>query len=159
MAAEDFRDDNKDAGELGSGHSVTALYEIIPQGVESDVEIRGLDPLRFQSTSVRTEAGTSSELLFVKLRYKQPTGAQSVELTHTVYDETSPASDDLRFAASVAAFGMVLRGSEHCGGTTLADVAAWAQASMGPDLEGYRSEFVRMVKAAQRLQPDPVPVR
>jgi len=159
MAAEDFRDDNKDAGELGSGHSVTALYEIIPQGVESDVEIRGLDTLRYRSTPVRPEAGTSSELLFVKLRYKQPTGAQSVELTHTVYDEMSPASDDLRFAASVAAFGMILRGSDHCGGTTLADVAAWAEASMGADLEGYRSEFVRMVKAAQRLQPGPVPVR
>lgn len=159
MAAEDFRDDKKDAGELGSGHSVTALYEIIPQGVESGAEIRGLDPLRYRSTSVRPEAEAGSELLFVKLRYKQPTGEKSVELTHIVYDETSRASDDLRFAASVAAFGMVLRGSEHCGETTLADVAAWAQASMGADLEGYRSEFVRMVKAAQRLQPDPVPVR
>lgn len=157
MAAEDFDDDTKDAGDLGSGHSVTALYEIIPQGVESGVEIRGRGPLRYRSTSVRPAAEADSELLFVKVRYKQAAGAKSVELTHTVYDQTSRASDDLRFAASVAAFGMVLRGSKHCGATTLADVVGWARASVGADLEGYRAEFVRMVRAAQRLQPDPVP--
>ncbi len=159
LAAEDFRDDQKDAGELGSGHSVTALYEVIPHGVESQTEIRGLDPLRYQTTAVRPEANDASELLFVKLRYKRPTGSESVELRHVVPDEVSRASDDLTFAASVAAFGMILRDSEHCGEMALADVADWARASMGADLEGYRAEFLRLVEAAENLQPKPAPVR
>jgi Ca-activated chloride channel family protein len=104
LAAEDFNDDTQDAGELGAGHSVTALYEIVPVGVESPAEIRDVDPLRYQTPRTATPAAQSQELAFIELRYKAPDGEMSDLIEHAVKADvaTSP-STDFRFAAAVAA--------------------------------------------------------
>ncbi len=150
LAAEGFNDDTKDAGDLGAGHTVTALYEVIPTGVASATPVRGLDDLRYQSTEVRTEA-SSPELMFVKLRYKDPDGKRSRLLTHTVIDGTTMPSSDFTFAASVVAFGMVLRDSRYCGSTDMEEILRWARSSVGSDQQGYRREFVELVREAHRL--------
>ena len=150
LAAADFNDDTKDAGDLGAGHTVTALYEVIPTGVASATPVRGLDDLRYQSTELNTRA-TSPELMFVKLRYKDPDGKRSRLLTHTVVDGTTLPSSDFTFAASVAAFGMVLRDSRYCGGTDMEAILRWARSSMGDDRQEYRREFVELVTEAHRL--------
>jgi Ca-activated chloride channel family protein len=152
LAAEDFEDDTKDAGELGAGHSVTALYEVIPVGVDSPAEIRGLDSLRYQRTTQRPDASDSEELLFVKLRYKEPDQDRSRLMDLPVMDRTGEASEDFRFASAVAAWGMLLRDSEFCKGFSLNQVAQLAKNSLGEDEEGYRSEFVRLVETAKTLQ-------
>jgi Ca-activated chloride channel family protein len=152
LAAEDFEDDTKDAGELGAGHSVTALYEVIPVGVESPVKVRGLDSLRYQTNNTRPEAGESQELLFVKLRYKEPTEGVSKLLDLPVMDHTGPASEDFRFASAVAGWGMLLRDSEYCAGFAIADVIRLAKNAVGTDEEGYRSEFVRLLETARSLE-------
>ena len=151
LAAEDFNDDRKDSGDLGAGHTVTALYEIIPTGVHTSTPIRGLDELRYQRTHERDSLRESPELLFVKLRYKDPSGSRSRLLSHAVRDDDVLPSSDFTFAASVAAFGMVLRDSKHRGAVDLAAVLRWARDSVGRDREGYRREFVGMVEEAQRL--------
>ncbi len=158
LTAEDFNDDAKDAGELGAGHSVTALYEVVPVGAPS-VETGSVDPLRYQRPEEGSEedasearrAGEDDELLFVKLRYKAPDGERSRLIELPVSDGVENASTDLRFAASVAAFGMLLRDSEECGDFTLADVSRLARASLGEDRHGYRAEFVRLVEATREL--------
>ena len=165
LAAEDFNDDTKDAGELGAGHTVTALYEVVPTGAPS-VETGSVDPLRYSQPSgpegdlgsqgergpeeVFTEE--SDELMFVKLRYKAPDGERSRLIEHPVRERVAEASIDLRFAASVAAFGMLLRESEHCRDFSLRDVARLARGALGEDEHGYRAEFVRLVSAAQDLE-------
>ena len=151
LAAEDFNDDLKDSGDLGAGHTVTALYEIIPTGVDTSTPIRGLDELRYQRTNGQNSLHESPELLFVKLRYKDPSGSRSRLLSHAVRDDDAVPSLDFTFAASVAAFGMVLRDSKYRGAVDLAAVLRWARDSVGPDHEGYRGEFVRMVEEAQHL--------
>jgi Ca-activated chloride channel family protein len=149
---EDFKDDTKDAGELGAGHSVTALYELIPPGVPDERDIRRPDSLRYTQTPARTVASSSSELLFVKLRYKQPTGLVSKELSHVVRDEvTKNPSLDFTFASAVAEFGMVLRDSPHKGKSTIDDVIARSQRTLGEDEYGYRAEFVRLATSARDL--------
>ncbi len=152
LAAEDFADDAKDAGDLGAGHSVTALYEVIPVGVESPIDVRGLDSLRYQTSVTRPESGDSQELLFVKLRYKEPNEDVSKLLDLPVMDQAGPASTDLRFAGAVAAWGMLLRESEYCADFAISDVIRLARSALGPDKEGYRSEFVRLVETAQSLE-------
>jgi Ca-activated chloride channel family protein len=150
---EDFTDDTKDAGEIGSGHTVTALYEVIPVGARTDVGIRGLDSLRYQTPAAApTRGARSAELLTVKLRYKEPTGATSTELVHPVVDREARPSADFTFAASVASFGLLLRDSEYKGTATYDTVLAAARRSLGPDKDGYRAEFVRMVEAVQRMK-------
>ncbi len=146
---EDFADDTKDAGELGAGHSVTALYEVVPTGVESGVTLRGLDTLRYQVPATTRMTG-SNELLYVKLRYKAPDRDQSVLLEHPVPDRIEQSSIDLRFASAVAGFGMLLRESEHSGTWSMADVLATARGALGPDPHGYRAEFVRLVETVVR---------
>ena len=149
---EDFNDDTKDAGEMGAGHSVTALYEIIPVGVESPVEIEGVDPLRYQAPPERTDAPAGDdELLFVKLRYKQPDGEQSRLFSHAVPDRETRFSEDFAFSAAVAAFGMLLRDSEYKGNATLEQVVDMAQRGRGADEQGYRAEFVRLAEAARAM--------
>ncbi len=159
LAAEDFNDDRKDSGDLGAGHTVTALYEVIPTGIDTSTPIRGLDELRYQRTDEptgqRLALRESEEMLFVKLRYKDPNGSRSRLLSIAVRDvdanfDVAPSSD-FTFAASVAAFGMVLRDSKYRGAADLAAVLRWARDSVGSDREGYRGEFVRMVEEAQRL--------
>ena len=149
---EDFKDDTKDAGELGAGHSVTALYELIPPGAPDEKNIRRPDSLRYTQTPSRTDASSSSELLFVKLRYKQPTGAVSKELSHVVRDETTKTpSLDFTFASAVAEFGMVLRDSPNKGKSTIDDVIARAGRTLGEDEYGYRAEFVKLATSAREL--------
>ena len=152
LAAEDFNDDLKDSGDLGAGHTVTALYEIIPTGVDTRTPIRGLDELRYQRTGEPDSLRESSELLFVKLRYKDPSGSRSRLLSHAASDDDVVPSSDFTFAASVAAFGMVLRDSKYGEAVDLATVLRWARSSVGRDREGYRGEFIRMVEEAQRLR-------
>ncbi len=147
---QDFNDDTKDAGEIGSGHTVTALYEIIPVGANSDQKVEGVDPLRYGVPPTRDGTATN-ELLFVRLRYKQPDGETSRLIERAVVDRGERASPDLTFASAVAAFGLVLRDSEYKGSATLTDVLRAAKQSVGEDPNGYRADFIRVVEAAQKL--------
>lgn len=150
---EDFADDTKDAGELGAGHTVTALYEVVPAGLPVP---RGgeVDSLRYQSRPV-VEAESSSdfddEIMYVKVRYKDPDGSTSKLLEHAVADDPSSPSTDFRFAAAVAGFGMLLRESPHIGDWGLDDVVATADGGRGDDPRGYRGEFVRLVETVRDL--------
>ncbi|MEQ9398376.1 MAG: DUF3520 domain-containing protein, partial [Longimicrobiales bacterium] len=153
LADEDFNDDTKDAGELGAGHSVVALYEIVPPGVESPVDGPGVDPLRYAVpvAPVRDRpAQPSDELLFVKLRYKEPTGTESRLIEHAVADRDGPLSADFRFSAAVAGWGMLLRDSEHAGSLTLDRVADLARSGLGADPGGYRADFLDLLAEARR---------
>ena len=150
LAKEDFADDRKDAGELGAGHSVTALYEVVPVGA-APVAVYD-DSLTYQQVSVRSTAGQSPELLTVKLRYKDPTGTSSRLLKTPVVERgDSRGSDDQRFASAVAAFALVLRNSEHKGAANYDLVLALARDARGEDTEGYRNEFIAMVERARSL--------
>ncbi|MBA6153670.1 VWA domain-containing protein [Gelidibacter maritimus] len=148
LADEDFIDDTKDAGELGSGHTVTALYEVIPTGVKSDY-LKDVDDLKYTETTVAPEY--SDELFTVKFRYKKPNGVKSIEMAHIQKDEVSEPSEDLRFAASVALLGMQLRASKFDNKATLKDITEMAKQGRGSDANGYRSEFIRLVESYQNL--------
>ncbi|MEQ1891244.1 MAG: von Willebrand factor type A domain-containing protein [Planctomycetota bacterium] len=154
LAARDFNDDKKDAGEIGAGHTVTALYEIVPVGVALAASV---DPLRYQPTAPRDAVQTSdatSELLTVKLRYKEPSADTSQLLAVPFTDDGrsfDEAGPELRFAASVAAFGLCLRRSEAAGATTLRDVYRWAEPALGKDPHGDRREFLKLVDLAAGL--------
>ena len=153
LRKEDFADDTKDAGELGSGHSVTALYEIIPVGAE-DV-LQSSDDLKYQNTTISPEATQTDEVLTVKLRYKFPEGDESQLLSHPVENTMVPieeASENFRFSASVAEFGLLLRESEYRGDATYPQVLQLGKAAKGADTEGYRAEFLRLVETVQLLQ-------
>jgi Ca-activated chloride channel family protein len=154
LAKEDFNDDKKDAGELGSGHTVTALYEIIPVGVKSDL-LGKVDKLKYQAGTERL-SGTkqTDELVTVKFRYKAPDGDNSKLIEHAVKNnpvKTDNSSDNLRFAAAVAEFGMLLRNSEFKGQASFNNVLSSARKARGKDEEGYRAEFIRLVSTAQLL--------
>lgn len=149
---EDFNDDKKDAGELGSGHTVTALYEIIP--ASSNEVVAGIDNLKYQNTQVNTNAYKSNEIMNVKLRYKQPSGDVSKLIEKPVVDKSTSfekSSQNFRWAACVAAFGMVMRDSEFKGNATLDQALQMAESAKGDDKEGYRTEFIRMIHSAQLL--------
>ncbi|MBU2915403.1 vWA domain-containing protein [Reichenbachiella agariperforans] len=148
LADEDFNNDKKDAGELGAGHTVTALYEIIPVGVKS--EFSPVDQLKYQTVETTPAAQQTDELMTVKLRYKAPKGNKSLLIEHPLLDHAiswEQTSDNFRWSASVAAFGMILRDSEFKGGATSQQVLSWAKASKGKDENGYRSEFINLVKS------------
>jgi Ca-activated chloride channel family protein len=150
LAREDFADDRKDAGELGSGHSVTALYEIVPVGA-TPVAL-GDDSLTYQRVSIRPEATRSGELMTVRLRYKDPQGSTSRLLEEPVRDQsTGVASEDMRFASAVAAFALLLRDSEHRGQASYEQVLSLARGARGDDPQGYRGEFIGMVETARTL--------
>jgi Ca-activated chloride channel family protein len=147
LANQDFNDDTRDAGEMGAGHTVTALYEIVPVGVSTDVVIRGVDSLRYRAPApLAPTAAGGGELAFVKIRYKLPDGDTSRLMQHAVRDGTGAASRDLTFAAAVAGFGMLLRESQHRGTLTIDEVIRLADGSRGPDPDGYRAEFVRLAR-------------
>ncbi|HEX9935864.1 MAG TPA: VWA domain-containing protein [Longimicrobium sp.] len=153
LAAEDFNDDRKDAGELGAGHSVTALYEVVPVGAP-DQPARGVDPLRYQQVRPTARAGGSGELLTVKLRYKAPDGDQSRLLTRALPDRQTTlaaTSADFRFSAAVAAWGMLLRDSKFKGSASYAQVSQLARGALADDRGGYRAEFLRLVDASRQL--------
>ncbi len=146
---EDFADDRKDAGDMGSGHSVTALYEVIPVGARSPAALQVPDSLRYQAP--RTIRGDASELLYVKVRYKRPDGLPSVQFSRAVADRASEPSVDFRFAQAVASFGMLLFGSEHLGSSSTGSVLKLARESLGADRGGYRKDFVRMVQEYEEI--------
>jgi Ca-activated chloride channel family protein len=150
LAKEDFADDKKDAGEIGAGHAVTALYEVVPQGAPP-VALTG-DSLAYQQVTLRPSASRSPELLTVRLRYKDPQGARSRLLSTPVLDrEAARPSEDQRFASAVAAFALLLRNSEYKGGASYDLVLALARDARGEDMEGYRGEFISMVERARAL--------
>mgnify|MGYP003109128903 FL=1 len=148
LADEDFIDDTKDAGELGSGHTVTALYEVIPVGVKSNY-LKDISNLKY--TKNESTSNFSDELFTVKFRYKKPDGVKSIEMIHVHENNIHQASIDMKFASAVALFGMHLRNSEYDNKAKLSDVLDLAKQGRGSDLNGYRSEFVRLVNAYKSL--------
>nr|MBA3485258.1 DUF3520 domain-containing protein [Pirellulales bacterium] len=165
LATEDFNDDKKDAGEIGAGHTVTALYEIVPVGKQ--VAAAEVDELKYAAPrdakpqaaedggkSAYGDGEASDELLTLKIRYKAPDGDTSKKLEFPITDSGqsfAKASEDFKFASSVASFGMLLRGSEFKGNATYAGVAEIAEAASDRDPQGYRAEFVEMVGRAKEL--------
>jgi len=150
LAAEDFNDDTKDAGEIGAGHTVTALYEIVPAGVE--IDLPGVDELKYQQPAA--PAAASDDLLFLKLRYKQPDGDTSKLLEFPIKDPGTTyadASGEFKFAASVASFGMLLRSSQHAGTASYDSVLELGGEGAVRDPNGYRAEFLQLVRAAKEL--------
>ena len=147
---EDFTDDKKDAGEIGSGHTVTAMYEIVPS--KGDLE----STLRYQKQELNETALESEEIGFLKIRYKEPVEeSNSILFSYKIpftFTDIKDASKDFRFASSVASFGMLLRDSEHKGKANWVMTKQLAETSVGEDEEGYRTEFVRLVEAADLLQ-------
>ena len=164
LAAKDFNDDKKDAGEIGAGHTVTALYEIVPKSdnqAESadeepkEEEPKEIDDLRYQKQIRLSEHARSGELLTLKLRYKQPTGTKSTLIQFPVKDDEKRIGDadqDFQFAASVAAFGMMLRNSPYKSDVNFDLVEELASTGAKDDTSGYREEFVQMVKRARELR-------
>lgn len=162
LAKEDFNDDKKDAGEIGAGHTVTALYEIIPAGekVPGDTSV---DPLKYQKPEpAASGAPVSGDLLTVKLRYKQPDGdkSQLIEFPLPAPEQVptfDQASTDFRFAAAVAAFGMKLRGSPDAGNISWTEILKIARGALSDDPGSYRAEFLTLVEAAKKLVSASVP--
>ena len=151
LAAADFNDDKKDAGELGSGHRVTALYEIIPVGAK-DSFVRSVDPLKYQ-TGKRIATG-SGEVMTIKLRYKIPDEETSRLTMKIVPDENktvASTSDNFRFAAAVAEFGLLLRNSSYIQEGNYEQVIDVAKSARGTDQNGYRAEFISLVESAVSL--------
>lgn len=151
LADRDFNDDTKDAGDVGAGHTVTALYEIVPVGGGGP----GVDPLRYQAPPAPAGAAHPDEMLYVKIRYKAPGSDTSRLFSLAVKGEPvawGAAQADFRFAAAVAGFGMLLRDSAHRGAWTLEDVLRAAEGALGEDREGYRAEFVDLVRRARELR-------
>jgi Ca-activated chloride channel homolog len=149
LRSEDFNDDKKDAGEIGEGHTVTALYEIVPAGAE--IERPAVDPLRYQQAGGRTRSANSRELATVKVRYKAPDGDTSRLISKVVMNANTPMLANLGFASAVAEFGMLLRNSEHKGSASYRSAAARARSFRGTDPEGYRAEFIKLTDLAAAL--------
>ena len=160
LRKEDFNNDKIDAGEIGAGHTVTALYEVVPRGTATDpaASVPPVDPLKYSPPNpmavASSYANPSPDLMTVKLRYKQPDGDKSALLERSLADNGAvfgKASADFRFAAAVAEFGMILRGSPHKGNATLAAVLDCSQESKGRDESGYRAGFIELARKAQAL--------
>lgn len=150
LKAEDFKNDKKDAGELGSGHTVTAMYEIVPTGVKSKY-LKNIDTLKY--TNSITENNFKEELLTVKFRYKKPDGNKSIEIVEVIKDETSDfvaTSEDFKFTTAVALFGMKLRKSKFTNKASYEEVVLLANNGRGEDCDGYRAEFIRLVKSLDK---------
>ncbi len=144
---EDFNDDTKDAGEIGVGHTVTALYELVPAGVESNVTKR-VDPLKYQTTQVK---GSSDEIATIKMRYKAPDGNTSKLMSVNVANKDHH-TDNLTFASAVAGYGMLLTDSKYKGSLSYGDIIKQAKASKGSDDEGYRAAFIKLVERTELLK-------
>jgi len=161
LRKEDFNNDKIDAGEIGAGHTVTALYEIVPVGASRDPasSVPSVDPLKYQSPNPITAASAypkgSAEMMTVKLRYKKPDGDKSQLIERAFTDNDAKfenASADLKFAAAVAEFGMLLRDSRYKGNGTIGAVFEWAQEGKGADANGYRAGFIELVRKAKALK-------
>jgi Ca-activated chloride channel homolog len=154
LRAQDFNDDRKDAGEVGAGHAVTAIYEIIPAGVE--VPSSKVDDLKYQPGPPSTAA--AGELLTIKVRYKTPDGTTSKLLSRSVPASSARASlastsTDYRWAAAIAGFGMMLRESPYRGNLSWQQVRSLAEGAVGRDVEGYRAQALVMIAEASKLHP------
>jgi Ca-activated chloride channel homolog len=156
LRREDFNNDQVDAGDIGAGHTVTAIYEITPVGAIQ----RQIDPLRYQSEehnrSAPTTSGRTDELAFVKLRYKLPGEATSRLIEQPVravdaFAKIDSVPAEQRFAVAVAAFGQRLRGESAVDGYVYRSIAELANAARGADPEGYRAELVRLIRMAETL--------
>ena len=158
LAKEDFNNDKKDAGDMGSGHTVTALYEVIPAGVKTTL-LNMVDSLKYQPLSSVANVSTGKELMTIKLRYKKPDGLKSRLLEHPVSDAPKNwrnASENFRFAAAVAGYGMLLRKSEFAGNLNYQSIQQMAKTAIGTDKEGYRKEFLKMVSRTSSLNKDEI---
>ena len=165
LRKEDFNNDKVDAGEIGAGHTVTALYEIVPAGTgaaDPSASIPSVDPLKYRALNSASVAVThedpkrSQEMVTVKLRYKKPEGETSELTGRSFVDNGSKFEDaapDLKFAAAVAEFGMILRDSAHKGKGTIGSVIEWAQEGKGRDAAGYRAGFIELARKTQTLKP------
>ena len=152
LAREDFRNDRVDAGEIGAGHTVTALYELMPAGTDGG----RIAPLRYQGEGAEPGIEFGGELAYVKIRYKLPDAESSKLITRAVtvadaFETVDAAPRDVRFAAAVAAFGELLHGGRYTGEYGYEDVASLARGARGEDPFGYRSEFVQLVRLAQSI--------
>jgi len=157
LRKEDFNNDKVDAGEIGAGHTVTALYEVVPVGAKENpsASVPAVDPLKYSTSERPVSTTASSEMLTVKLRYKKPDGDKSDLIERPVIDSNAAfasASPDFKFAAAVAEFGMLLRDSEHKGNGTFSSVLEWAQEGKGADRNGYRTGFIELVRKARALK-------
>ncbi len=161
LRKEDFNNDKVDAGEIGAGHTVTALYEVVPVGANANpaASVPQVDSLKYQPNEPKKNASHSEaatvEMLTVKLRYKKPDGDKSELIEQPVLDSNAAfagTSSDFKFAAAVAEFGMLLRDSEHKGNGTFGAVLEWAQEGKGSDANGYRAGFIELVRKAQALK-------
>jgi len=152
LESEDFNNDKKDAGEMGLGHVVTALYEIVPVGKTS----KKIAPLKYVTTEKEIPAGIlTNEIATLKLRYKEPSQLESRLITEVIRKSNSPlksASNNLRWSLSIAGFGMLLRGSEHAGNANYDLIIKLAQSAIGKDDDGYRREAVQLMKNASLLE-------
>lgn len=151
---EDFNNDAKDAGEMGAGHTVTAFYEVIPAGVESDYAGK-VDELKYQKPEKTVPVSLSKELLTVKLRYKQPDGDSSKRIEITLADDkANKVSVDFHFASAVAMFGQLLRDSDYKGTSTYDKIISLTKTGLGKDAKGYKREFIRLVEIAKGLDKE-----
>ena len=156
MLRNDFNNNEIDAGEIGAGHTVTALYEVAPAGANANPAARvpPVDPLKY-SSPIEKARSNSNEMLTLKLRYKEPDGDKSELVERPVMDDSrqfANASPDFKFAAAVAEFGMLLRDSQFKGSGTLGAVLEWAQEGKGIDSNGYRAGFLELVRKAEALE-------
>jgi Ca-activated chloride channel family protein len=149
LAHQDFNDDKKDAGEIGAGHTVTALYEIIPPG--QPIDGGSIDPLKYQDRPKVSDTARTDELMTVKLRYKQPDGNTSQLISTAVPARVGSMTPNIGFAAAVAQFGMLLRRSEFKGDASWSKAQDLARRFRGEDPDGYRAEFVRLIDLAAAL--------
>ncbi|MEM1001744.1 MAG: YfbK domain-containing protein, partial [Bacteroidota bacterium] len=150
MADEDFDNDKKDAGDIGAGHTVTALYEIIPMGNKKLKD----KTLKYQTPQLTEEALNSNDLVNLKLRYKEPEGSASELVVQTLKNtplRLNKTTDNFRFSAAVTEFGMLLRDSEFKGTSSWDSARELALNAKGDDAEGYRAEMIRLIEAAQLL--------
>ncbi len=154
LSREDFRNDKVDAGEVGAGHSVTAIYELTPANTDTGL----IAPSRYQNEDLNSGSGFDNEFAFLKIRYKHPNAQSSTLITQPVtvddyYEKIDSAPRDVRFATAVAAFGQLLHGGRYTGEFGYEDVIALANDARGDDNFGYRSEFIRLVRMAQVVEP------
>jgi len=150
---EDFNNDKKDAGDMGSGHTVTALYEIVPAGIKDDYSV-SVDPLKYQKADVKVALSSSDEMLTIKFRYKQPDSMLSKLSQAVVMDspiDLQNASKDFKFASAIAEFGMLLRDSQFKQKSNFDQVISLARQGRGEDNDGYRSEFIKLAESAKLL--------
>jgi Ca-activated chloride channel family protein len=151
---EDFNDDRKDAGEIGAGHRVTALYEIIPAGSKT---LPSVDPLKYMKTMPLLKENPSKELLTVKLRFK-PSGSRTSKLIDHVLTREKPApqtSTDFRFTSAVAGFGLILKHSKYAAHLDYETLIDLARSGKGKDREGYRAEFIQLLEMSEMITPSP----